>query len=47
MTREDYYSIQAEIKAGREVGDMKKVKRWSKKLERWQLWYGAYAPVGK
>lgn len=45
MDRNDYYRIVAEIKKRREIGDAAGVRRWLKKLENWQRWYGAYAPI--
>lgn len=41
----EYDRIISRIKQAREANDMKSVKRWRNKLEKWQLQYGAYAPI--
>lgn len=42
---ERYNHIQTKLKEARETGDMKKIRTWRNKLEKWQQAYGAYAPV--
>lgn len=40
-----YEIIINKIKTARESGDTKALKRAKKQLEKWQLTYGAYAPI--
>lgn len=40
-----YYEIVAKIEEARKVGDLKGIRRWRNKLEKWQGEYGAYAPI--
>lgn len=42
-----YDGIMAKLKEARAENDVKKYKLWHRKLEKWQLAYGAYAPIGK
>jgi hypothetical protein len=43
--KQRYETIIQNINAAREAGDNKKLKTWRTKLNKWQLEYGAYAPV--
>lgn len=42
-----YELIISKIKAARENGDEKALKRARKQLEKWQLAYGAYQPISR
>lgn len=44
-TVQKYDHIVAKIKEAREAGNKRVLKLWQGKLEKWQLEYGAYAPV--
>jgi hypothetical protein len=43
--RAEYDRICGKIDEARKAGDFKTVRRWRKKLEKWQLEYGAIAPI--
>lgn len=45
MQKSDYEKIIAELKKARIEDDYQRIKRLQKKLEKWQAWYGAAAPV--
>jgi hypothetical protein len=42
---EKYHMIMGNIVEARRAGDMKTVKMWRGRLEKWQKEYGACAPV--
>ncbi len=42
---ERYNKIIAEIDKARSAGDMKALRRWNNKLDKWAEEYGAYAPI--
>lgn len=41
----EYDRIITKIKEARQADNKKSIKIWRKKLENWQLKYGAYAPI--
>lgn len=42
---EKYYQIQSDLREANKSGDLKKIKRLRNKLTKWQIAYGAYAPI--
>ena len=42
---EEYTRIQSKITEARMSGNKRQLKLWRTKLEKWQLAYGAYAPI--
>jgi hypothetical protein len=45
VTNEQYDKIMAKLKEAKAEGNKRKMSIWRKKLEQWQLDYGAYAPI--
>lgn len=46
-TNAEYNRIIGKIKEARDANDMKALRRWNNKLEKWQQAYGAYQPVSR